>query len=93
MQGGAMSYSTEDWLRDEGADTKKKGERRDSGGHQALTEFEHKFLNGVPSLEECLSIEPHLTRLHELLQKGKDYVDPHISEHARGGCTQLRNPL
>jgi hypothetical protein len=24
MQGGAMSYSTEDWLRDEGADTAKK---------------------------------------------------------------------
>lgn len=84
MQGGAMSYSTEDWLRDEGADTTKKENVEILEAIKPLTGFEHKFLNGVPSVEDCLGIEPLLTRLNELLQKGKDDVDPQISEHARG---------
>jgi len=48
MQGGAMSYSTEDWLRDEGADTKKRENAEILEAIKPLTEFEHKFLNGVP---------------------------------------------
>lgn len=84
MSGGAMSYSTEDWLRDRGSDTTKKENAEILGAIKPLTEFEHKFLNAVPSVEDCIAIEPLLTRLHELLKKGKEDVDSHISEHARG---------
>jgi hypothetical protein len=79
-----MSYSTEDWLRDQGSDTTKKENAEILEAIKPLTEFEHKFLNAVPSVEDCLGIEPLLTRLHELLQTGKEDVDPHISAHARG---------
>lgn len=84
MTGGAMSYSTEDWLRDQGSDTAKKENVEVLEAIKPLTEFEHKVLNSVPSLEDCLGIEPRLRRLHELLQQNRDDVDRPISEHAHG---------
>ncbi len=80
--GGAMRYSPTDWLRDEGADIEKKENADVIAAVEPVTEFEHKFLNAAPSMEECLAIEPYLRRLQELLrQQG---IDEHISEHARG---------
>ena len=96
MSGGAMSYSTEDWLRDQGSDITKEENAEILEAIKPLTEFEHKFLNAIPSVEDCLRIEPLLKRLHELLKVGKD-VDPPISEHARGVLyavaeSALKNP-
>jgi hypothetical protein len=82
ISGGAMSYSTEDWLRDRGSDTTKKENVEILEAIKPLTEFEHKFINAMPSVDECVGIEPLLKRLQDLLQ-GND-VDPGISEHARG---------
>ncbi len=79
-----MSYSTEDWLRDQGSDTTKKENVEILEAVKPLTEFEHKFINAVPSVEDCLGIQPLLTRFKDLLQKEKNDLDPHISEHARG---------
>ena len=79
---GAMSYSTEDWLRDQGSDTTKQENKEVLEAIKPVSDFEHKFLNSEPSLQDCLDIEPYLRRLHELIQKGR--ADENVSSHARG---------
>lgn len=82
ISGGAMSFSTEDWLREQGADTAAKENADILAATKTVTEFEHKFLNTAPSIEECIAVEPQLRQLHELTQAG--LADELVSEHARG---------
>jgi hypothetical protein len=82
MSGGAIPFSTEDWLRDRGADTSEFQNIRTLEAIKPLEEFERKYVNGIPSLEECAGIEPHVRRLDDLLSE----ITPHlaVAEHARG---------
>ncbi|MFZ1006339.1 MAG: hypothetical protein WAN65_05860, partial [Candidatus Sulfotelmatobacter sp.] len=81
ITGGAMSYSTEDWLRDQGANTTAQENVEVLATIKEISSFEHKFLNSLPTAEESASVEPQLRRLYELLQSPRD---EHIAEHGRG---------
>ena len=81
ITGGAIAYSTEDWLRDEGADVTKPENAQILAQIKEITAFEHRFLNSVPSTEECLGIEVQLRGLQQLTDTT---ADERISEHARG---------
>ena len=81
ITGGSIAYSTEDWLRDEGADVTKPENAEILARIKDVTAFEHRFLNGVPAIEECLAIEPQLRALQRLLEAT---ADARMSQHGRG---------
>jgi hypothetical protein len=53
---GAMAFSSEDWLREQGVDTKNDANAQVLKAVKPLQQFETKYLNEVPSIEECTKI-------------------------------------
>jgi hypothetical protein len=60
-------FGTEDWLKERGVDTTKHDNVEVLGALKPLEEFEHKYLNEIPTTEACLQIEPALTTLETLV--------------------------
>jgi hypothetical protein len=87
--------STEDWMREQGADTSTAENSSILEAVKPLEEFERRFLNEIPSSEECVRIEPSIRLVNDLVSE----LTPHraIGEHARGSLyaaagTVLKNP-
>jgi hypothetical protein len=64
------TYSPEDWLREQGVDTATPENSNILEALRPLREFEHKYLNEVPSVEESGRAESLLRHLRQLLQQG-----------------------
>jgi hypothetical protein len=80
--GGAMPFSTEDWLRDEGVDTKKPENVEVLEALKPVQEFEQRFLNGTPPLDECAKVEPAIVKLQQLI--GVHHPNGALGDQARG---------
>jgi len=87
--------STEDWMREQGADTSAGENSSILEAVKPLEEFERRFLNEIPSSEECARIEPSIRMVNDLVSE----LAPHraVGEHARGSLyaaagTVLKNP-
>jgi hypothetical protein len=78
----ARQASTYDWMREQGADTTQAENSTILEAIKPLEEFERKFLNETPSLEECAGIEPYVRQVTDLMSE----LTPHraVGEHARG---------
>jgi len=76
------SFSTEDWMREEGVDTKKPENVEVLEAIKPLQAFEQKHMNGTPSAEECASVEHDLKKLdYVLAERNPEGV---LSEQAHG---------
>ncbi|MGA7765737.1 MAG: hypothetical protein WCA27_05880 [Candidatus Sulfotelmatobacter sp.] len=61
-------YTTEDWLREQGVDTESPEHSKVLEALKPLREYEHKYLNEVPSAEEAERAEGLLRVLRKLLE-------------------------
>jgi hypothetical protein len=64
------TFSPEDWLREQGVDTSTSENSNILEALKPLREFEHKYLNEVPSVEESARAELLLRHIQQLLQQG-----------------------
>ena len=69
------TFSPEDWLREQGVDTDAPENSNILEALRPLREFEHKYLNEVPSVEESGHAEWLLRHLQQLLQQGPKLPD------------------
>jgi hypothetical protein len=60
-------FGTEDWLKEKGVDTTKQENADVLQALKPLEEFESKYLNQVPTTEDCVQIEPVLTNVEKLI--------------------------
>ena len=60
-------FGTEDWLKEKGVDTAKPENAEVLQALKPLEEFESKYLNQVPTAEDCVQIEPVLTNVERLI--------------------------
>lgn len=60
-------FGTEDWLKERGVDTTKHENAEVLGALKPLEEFEHRYLNEIPTTEACLQIELALTKVETLI--------------------------
>lgn len=67
---GQMPYGTNEWLREQGVDPSTPDNAELLQAIEPLQPFEHKYLNEIPSSEECEKIEPRIEALYALLQRG-----------------------
>lgn len=77
------TFSPEDWLREQGVDTSTPENSNILEALKPLREFEHKYLNEVPSLEESARAESLLRRLQLMLQERSALPEP-LDEQAIG---------
>lgn len=75
-------FTTEDWLREQGVDTVTPENVEALDIIRVLQNFENRFVNNVPEIEDCRAAEERIRRLDELL-KHKEYTAP-LSDQARG---------
>jgi hypothetical protein len=82
FSGGAMPFSTEDWLRDEGVDTKHPSSVEILAAVKPVQEFEQRFVNETPGPEESTRMESLLLTLRDLI--AANHPEGPLGEHARG---------
>jgi hypothetical protein len=76
------SFGTGDWLREQGVDPSSQDNAELLDALTPLQSFEHKFLNQIPSSDECERIEPQINALHTKLIRGA--ADAKVEEAATG---------
>lgn len=64
-----MPFGTNDWLREQGVDPGTHDNAELLEALKPLQSFEHKYLNEIPSLEDCAAIEPKIEALRVLLRR------------------------
>jgi hypothetical protein len=88
------SFAADNWLGERGIDMQKPENAAVQAVIKDVSEFEHRFLNKTPSLQDTNDIEPRMRHLVDLL--GGLQMDSRLSEGARGALcaaaeTILRN--
>ena len=63
-----MPFGTNEWLREQGVDPSTPENAELLEALKPLQSFEHKYLNEIPSAEDCEKIEPEIKALQALLQ-------------------------
>lgn len=75
-------FSTEDWMQEQGIHTSAPENARILKAIKPLEEFERKYLNEVPSVEECGLIEHSVREVSNLISART--ADDALGEQARG---------
>lgn len=70
------TFSPEDWLREQGVDTATPENSNILEALRPLREFEHKYLNEIPTIEESGRAELLIRHLQQLLQEGPKLPEP-----------------
>jgi len=82
MSVSTRAFTTEDWMKEEGVDTRKPENAAILAAIAELQKFENLHLNDIPTSEQSSAIEPSLTNLRKLVVD--DDVPEPLAEHARG---------
>jgi len=75
-------FGTNEWLREQGVEPSSQDNAEVLDALKPLQSFEHKFLNQIPSTEECERIKPQIEALQAFLFR--DAADGKVQEAAAG---------
>lgn len=82
MSFGQVPFGTNEWLREQGTDPSTPDNAQLLEALKPLQSFEHKYLNQIPSAEDCERIEPQIAALQALLHR--DAADKKVQDAAFG---------
>jgi hypothetical protein len=91
MSFGQIPFGTNEWLREQGVDPSTPENAELLEALKPLQSFEHKYLNEIPSAEDCEKIEPRIKALQALLQR--DAAHGKVQESAIGSLCAVAESI
>jgi len=74
------AYTNEDWLRDQGVQPDSEDNRRLLDAQRLLKEFENKYLNETPSVQDCTAVSWPLRSAFDLIRQTQKTDIPVITQ-------------